>query len=100
MKKNCPYCAEEIQGAAIVCRFCGRDICQRAQTRMLGLWSHNRSVRSRLSSLWRATPYTRTGARGGKKESDADKYASRCSDSPYSGGHLFLAQRRPPDKQY
>lgn len=30
--KNCPYCAEEIQDAAVVCRFCRRELVAGAAT--------------------------------------------------------------------
>lgn len=35
--KTCPYCAEDIQGAAVVCRHCGRDLEKRVSTAAWGV---------------------------------------------------------------
>lgn len=42
--KNCPYCAEEIQDAAIVCKHCGRDFGQKKASRKRGWWTPGRIV--------------------------------------------------------
>jgi hypothetical protein len=42
--KNCPYCAEEIQDAAIVCKHCGRDFGEKKASRKRGWWTPGRIV--------------------------------------------------------
>lgn len=37
-KKKCPFCAEQIQAEAIVCRYCGRDLDESTRRKQSPIW--------------------------------------------------------------
>lgn len=69
--RACPYCAEQIQDAAVVCRFCGKDVTSVAQsappkTRGLGVPSQrwyevDQRLRSRTPREPKRTIWSKLG---------------------------------------
>lgn len=50
--KKCPYCAEEIQDEAVVCKHCGRDLTPKPATPKVSIWKQGAKASAVISVLY------------------------------------------------